>query len=105
MDANTFNTDLSKQLKILKKNAGASNIRQNYKGTGSRKYRRQLYVRFNSGAVIDLWLEDDHIGLGGVVKNRASDNAAELPRSVAYNGRQPSEVAQEVAQLLKAWAV
>ena len=67
LDPKEFNTQLAKLLQKLKKDAGAESLQQNYKGTGSQVHRRQLYTIFKSGAVIDLWLESDRLGLGGVV--------------------------------------
>lgn len=68
-DALAYNTRLAKLLQQLKRDAGAETVAQNYRGTGKQAFRRQLFVRFKSGAVIDLWLENSHIGFGGVVRN------------------------------------
>lgn len=106
MDPNEYNKALSKLLKRLKRDAGAESIRQNYKGTGKKKYKRQLWVQFKSGAVIDLWLEKDRLGLGGVVKRRADPSKAPhpLPKAIKYEGKSPEEVYKEAARLLKRWA-
>jgi len=106
MDAIEFNTQLSKELKKLRKDAGAKSIKQNYRGTGKQKFRRQLWVRFKNGAVIDLWLNRDRLGLGGTVKRRADDSKAPqpLPGSVPYESKSPAEVYRAVAPLLKRWA-
>ena len=103
-----YNTMLAKRLQGLKKDAGATRIAQNYRGTGRQAFRRQLWVRFKSGAVIDLWLEGTRLGLGGVVKNPPPgsriDEAVILPRSIPYSGRTPEEVYVEAATALRAWA-
>ena len=90
-----YNTKLAKLLQGLKRDAGATNINQNYRGTGSRAYRRQLFVGFKSGKVTDLWLEADRVELGGVTK---------VLGKISHNGRTPEEVYTDVAHVLKAWA-
>ena len=89
-----FNTRLAKLLKGLKKDAGARTIRRGYKGTGGQAHRRQIWVRFTNGALIDLWLESDEIRFGGV-----------MPRSgrVTYENRSLDNVYYAVVQHLKAW--
>jgi hypothetical protein len=97
-----FNTKLAKLLQRLKKDAEAKTIKQNYKGTGSQKFRRQLWVRFNSGAVIDLWLEKEALGLGGVVTNGVGNPLTK--KAILYQGKTPEQVYAEVMPVLKAWA-
>lgn len=106
MDILAFNTELAKELKKLKKDAGVKSIKQEYRGTGSQKFRRQLWVRFKNGAVIDLWLDRKGLGLGGVVARRPDDSASPepIPKSVPYAGKSPAEVYREAARLLKMWA-
>ncbi len=60
---------LTKLIKGLKKDLGAVNIRQGYKGTGTRSYRRQLFVTFANEVCIDLWVDDGVLGLGGVIRS------------------------------------
>lgn len=104
-DPTSFNTVLAKELQKLKKDAGAESIAQNYRGTGSQVHRRQLWVRFKSGAVIDLWLEKDSIRFGGVVMNAPpGGSSAELPGGIMYRDDSPAEVYKKAAPLLKAWA-
>ena len=100
-----FNTRLAKLLQKLKKDAGATIISQNYKGTGGRAYRRQLWVSFKSGAVIDLWLEAGRIEFGGVVKNGPPGSNVALPvRHVSYGDGTPEQVYAEAMPILNAWA-
>lgn len=68
MDKIEFNSALAKKLKSLKKDIGVTNMRQNYKGTGGNAHRQQIYIRFENGNSIDIFLEDDHVLLGGVVR-------------------------------------
>jgi hypothetical protein len=104
MSALEYNTALAKLLQRLRQDAGAETIRQNYRGTGSRAYRRQLYVRFTNGSMIDLWLEDDRIELGGVVRRSASTDQADLPKFIRYASKSPAEIYAEVAHALRSWA-
>ena len=104
-DLLAFNTTLAKLMQRLKKDAGAESISQNYRGTGSQAFRRQLWVRFKSGAVIDLWLDNGRLGFGGVVMNRPPGNApGVLPKSLPYGDKSPEQVYAEAAELLKVWA-
>ena len=97
-----YNAALAKLMQRLKRDAGASAIVQNYKGTGSQAHRRQLWVHFTSGAVIDLWLESGYLGFGGVVMRSPSSDAP-LPKRLAYEGT-PEQMYARVAPMLKAWS-
>ena len=101
-----YNTKLAKLLQKLKKDAGARSISQNYKGTGSQAFRRQLWVNFVSGAVIDLWLDKGYLKFGGVVMNRPPgvEVSRGLPKMIAYQGKTPEQVYEEAAKHLKVWA-
>ncbi len=102
--SNEFNTPLSKLMQGLKKHAGAKSVTQNYKGTGSQSYRRQLWVSFVDGSCIDVWLNESSAQLGGVVTRNS--NAAHAPletRHVSYEGRTPEQVYKEVSRILAAW--
>ena len=104
-DPLTFNTALAKLMQRLKKDAGAESIAQNYRGTGSQAHRRQLWVRCKSGAVIDLWLEESRVQLGGIVKNGVPGKPPKgLVKDVAYGNKTPEQVYKEVAGHLKEWA-
>jgi hypothetical protein len=100
-----FNTTLAKLLQRLKRDAGAKNISQNYKGTGRQAYRRQLWVHFTSGAVIDLWLDNGYLKFGGVVMNPPPGvEARPLIKAISYEGKTPEHVYTEAAKHLKEWA-
>lgn len=99
-----YNTTLAKLFQRLKKDAGAASIAQNYRGTGGQAHRRQLWVRFKSGAVIDLWLEHEGVRFGGVVKNAPAGGTHALPRGIQYAGKTPEQVYAEAATELRAWA-
>lgn len=70
-----FNTKLARKLRGLKKSLGATGIRQAYRGTGSRKHRRQLWVRMPGLAqgFTDLWLDATRLRLGGVSDLRRAE--------------------------------
>lgn len=102
-----FNTALAKRLQSLKKDAGAESLRQGYKGTGRAAPRRQLWVRFDSGALIDLWADFGFLRLGGVVCNAPAGSAhpgGVYRRQIPYAGRTVEEVYQAALAVLKPWA-
>lgn len=101
-----FNTKLAKLMQKLKKDAGAKSIAQNYKGTGSQAFRRQLWVHFGSGAVIDLWLDKGYLKFGGVVMNGPpnKEDKYHMPNAIPYGDKTPEHVYEEAAKHLKAWA-
>jgi len=103
-DPLAYNTVLAKLCQKLKRDSGAKSITQNYKGTGKQSFRRQLWVTYKNGAVIDLWLEADSIRFGGVVTKRPEGGTYRLPKGVAYGSKAPDQVYAEVAKELKAWA-
>ncbi len=88
----TFNASLAKKLKSLKKDLGATNIRQGYKGTGSKSHRRQIWVSFPN-ASIDIWLEEFTIKLGGVCGTGSG-----LVK--CHDGRSTDAIYQEVLEKL-----
>lgn len=105
-DFNEFNTKLARLIgKGLKKDAGAATIRQNYKGTGRKKARRQLWVNFKSGATIDIWVDMGFVKLGGVVTRRPEGSETVLSKTkIPYGNQTPEQVYAEVAKVLKPWA-
>ena len=100
-DINAYNTKLAKLFQRLKKDAGATSVKQNYKGTGSQKHRRQLWCRYKSGAVMDLWLDGDAVRFGGVVTNGGGTLSQ---KAVAYQDKTPEQVYAEASKVLNAWA-
>ena len=92
-DAMAFSNALSKEIKKHKKALNIKSIKQNYKGTGKQAHRRQLWIRFNNGDVIDIFLDGPVVRIGGVLKTGYG--------SVKASGRSPAEVAREVAEKLK----
>lgn len=104
-DILAFNTKLAKLMQGLKKDAGASRIAQNYKGTGSVAYRRQIWIHFKSGAVVDVWLENGYAQIGGVVMNRAPGSQSTLAtRTRVPYGESPEWTYRSLAVVLREWA-
>ena len=67
-DPVAFNAQVAKLLgKKLKKDAGASAVRQNYKGTGKQAHRRQIYINIGDAAGVDVWLDTGYVKIGGVL--------------------------------------
>jgi len=105
MDPEEYTGRVAKELGRLKKSMGATSIRQNYKGTGSKRAARQLWIHFDNGAVQDIWVYPSKVELGrGVVHNRPSKINPIGKTSVTLGGRDPYEAAVEVAEVLRAWA-
>lgn len=93
-DFNQFNAEMAKQLQNLKKDLGALKVRQGYKGTGGRSHRRQIWVDLpNAERGIDLWLEEETIGLGGVCFTNYG--------KVRVGGRSVPEVYAEIVEKLR----
>lgn len=91
-DSLEFSKALAKEIKRHKKALNVKSIQQNYKGTGSKAHKRQLYIRFNNGEVIDIFLEGPYVLLGGVIKHGYG--------RVDARNRPPAAVAKEVAEKL-----
>lgn len=77
MPPDEFNTQLAKLLQGLKKHANATTVKQGYKGTGTRSYRRHIWI-----------------SLGGVIRKG-------LP-PIRYEEHTPAEVYAKVATALGA---
>ena len=97
------NEGLSKQLKKLKKDLGAKTIKQNYRGTGAKKHRRQFWIRFANHSVIDVFLNDNDIQLGGVVWIDPRGNRVKpSPDRIKYE-ETPERTYEKVKTVLKHW--
>ena len=88
--AEQFTASIARELMKYRKSHGLISIRQNYKGTGSQRATRQLWVRFTSGAV-DVWLHPGSYDIGGVTMLR-------IPGQTAYGNRTPADIAKEIAE-------
>jgi len=66
---------------------GAEAVRQNYKGTGKQKFRRQIYVSFEDIPGPDLWLDAGDAKIGVVF--------------MPYEGKTPADVYAEILKRMK----
>ena len=97
-DPVAYNTELSKEIKKLKKMGVVESVKQGYRGTGNQKHRRQLFVRNSkTGLAADLWLEDGQVQLGGVMFHGLGGR----PSPISTEGRTPAEVVKDLAVALK----
>lgn len=102
--AEDFTKSVAKEFAKKKRELDIKSIKQNYKGTGSAKARRQLWVRFNSGAVIDLWIEPEMVSYGGVVWiNSKGQRVKPSSSGVRITKDDAKDVASEMAKDLKDW--
>ena len=104
-DGEKFTGAVAKAIKTHKKAAGIDSIRQNYKGSGSHAADRQLYIRFNNGALIDIWLYTIEVHYGGVVIRKPNGQST-MPKSLRYDvgDKTPQEVASGVIADLVEWS-
>jgi hypothetical protein len=103
-DPVAFNAALAKLLQRLKKDAGASLIRQNYRGTGSQAFRRQLFTRFTDGTAMDIWLNKNYVNFMSLYNADGRPNNREKPEEIPYGDKTPEQVYAEVVKALKKWA-
>ena len=98
-EAVEFNKDVLKEIKKLKKDLGATKIRVNYRGTGSKRADRQVFVRFGEGGyndVIDIWVQKGGTTLGGIY------NRLKVP-PISHEGKTPAQVYKIILKYLTAW--
>jgi len=89
-----FNKKLAGLLKRLKRDIGATKIRQGYKGTGGRSHRRQIWIdQPDIDRGIDIWLEDSQIKLGGILYT----GAGQIP----YGDDSPEDVYKKLVSWFK----
>lgn len=100
--AEAFTKALARKMQGLKRALGARRVAQNYKGTGSKRADRQVYVHLADGDV-DVWLERTGWRIGGVIDRRPRGATRPYPRRGAY---QPDLDATwlELLAALQAWA-
>ena len=89
-----YTADVGKELLRLRGAYGWIGVRQNYKGMGRQRARRQLFVRLPTDETVDVWLNSESYEIGGVTLLR-------MPGSFAYDGRSPAVVAEAISHKLK----
>lgn len=87
-----YTADIGRELLKLRRVFNIVSIRQSYKGTGSQRARRQLWIRLGNGRAVDVWLNNNSYEIGGVL--------AGIGGPVAYAGS-PAEVSKEIAEKLQ----
>jgi len=99
-----YNSKLAKLFSKLKKDTGAETIRQNYRGTGSQKYRRQMWVRWPNGGSMDIWLDDGEVMFGGIVSILPGGQRVDAPKKrIPYEDHSPEETYKAVVANLAKW--
>jgi hypothetical protein len=99
-----FTKNIAKAFAKNKRELGIKGIKQNYKGTGRKKAHRQLWVRFHSGAVIDLWIEPERVTYGGVVWiNAEGKRVRPNPTGFRINTDNVRRIADQITEDLKNW--
>ncbi len=98
-----YTAAISKAMKALAARVQGVTFQQNYKGTGSKAAHRQVFVRFPSGAFIDVWLTDGGVSFGGVAERHPA--RAWSPTAIPYSKRSAEAVARDVVAMLAAWGV
>ena len=102
-DLVAFNSELTKKLKGLKRDLGVKTISQGYKGTGGQKHRRQIWLRWDDGSVVDVWVDDGFFSFGGITSQIGGRNVQVNPRQIDYDGKPVDAIYREVVTALKAW--
>jgi len=102
-DLIAFNTALAKKLRGLKRDVGAKTFNQGYKGTGGQKHRRQIWIGWADGSVVDVWLDSGFFRFGGITSQLAGRDVQVNPRSIVYDEKSVDAVYREVAAALKSW--
>lgn len=94
-----YNAALAKLMQKLKKDVGATAIRQGYKGGGKQSHRRQIWVSMpdHSRGGPDVWLDNGYVKIGGVIQV-----PAEVPRMRQYGDDTPETVYGWIRDALKA---
>jgi hypothetical protein len=89
-DPKAYNAAVARLAQRLKRDVGAENVAQNYKGTGSQAHRRQLWVRYPNptGRGVDVWLDSGFAQIGGVM----ATPAGVTQRRLVYGEQTPEEV-------------
>jgi len=93
-----YTAAIAKALLKLRRPYGIRSIRQNYKGTGRQRARRQLWVKLSNDEAVDVWLDAESYSIGGVTMLR-------MKGSFPYFGKSPALVAREIADKLKILSV
>lgn len=101
-DPVAFNAALAKLISGLKRDTdkAVTQIRQGYKGTGSKSYARQIWIRIegHGRGGPDLWLEKGYVRIGGIIPLH---KGIEKPGRV-YGDDSPATVYAWIVETIKA---
>jgi ribosomal protein L37AE/L43A len=90
-----YTADVGRALLKLRRIYGIKLIRQGYKGMGSQRANRQVFIRMENGQSTDIWLHGDWYEFG-------HGNMVHVEGKFPYDNRTPIEVAKEIADKLVA---
>lgn len=100
-----YNAQIAKLVAQLKKDksTGVTGIRQGYKGTGSKAYKRQMWAKMpeHERGGPDIWLDKGYVRVGGIV-----GLPKDIPSVKQYGDESPEAVYKWIAdtmQKLKTW--
>jgi hypothetical protein len=96
-DLVAFNAALAKMMSKLKKALGAQHVKAGYKGTGSKSYKRQIFMRLADDSAVDVWLDYGFAEIGGVMSLPGVDRSP-----IKYAGKTPADVYDEILKRLQA---
>lgn len=102
-EAEAYTAEVAKLVRKKKGELGISSFRQNYKGKGSQRAIRQIWMRFKNGAVIDVWIHPGGVKYGGVVSVHPSGARRGPDPSVRKTTDNAKKTADTIADDLKEW--
>jgi len=101
--AEAYTKEVAALLRKKKGELGIRSFRQGYKGTGSQRAVRQIWLRFKNGAVIDVWIHPGGVAYGGVVGIHPSGVRRGPDPSSRKTTNNARKTADAVADDLKEW--
>lgn len=72
-------------------------VRQGYKGTGSKSYKRQIFLRTAADMCLDVWLDAGRVQLGGIHRTTNSGSST----AFRVGDRTPEETYSELLTQLR----
>jgi hypothetical protein len=98
-DQEAYSAALAKLMAKLKKDIGATAVRQNYKGTGSKKHHRQIWVSLpgHPRGGPDVWFENGFVRVGGIIAIPKS-----IPSTRKFENDSPAVIYGWIRDTLKA---
>jgi len=100
MDPGEFNTKLSRKLRDLKRDVGATSVKQNYRGTGSKSARRQVLVDGIRGTT-DVWLKEDEVVIADAFDQAARYLLGRTRIKITHNSSDLQGVYNKIKQVFE----